>query len=207
MKLVVFGAGGQAREVCWYLEASGHKCIAQLVAAVSDIPADADSVFSEDWLPDHIHEVEGFVLGVGSPDARLRIAEKIRTAFPRVPWPPIVHPSAVMDRSTTKLNDGVMVGAGAILTVNVTLAEMAMVNFGATVGHDTHVGRSAVINPGASVAGGVRVGDQALIGAGAVVLQYLSIGRRAVVGAGAVVTRDVADGITVVGAPARPTTA
>jgi acetyltransferase-like isoleucine patch superfamily enzyme len=50
----------------------------------------------------------------------------------------------------------------------------------------------------------VRVGDDTLIGAGAVVTPGISIGRDAVIGAGAVVVRDVPDGVTVVGNPARP---
>jgi acetyltransferase-like isoleucine patch superfamily enzyme len=41
------------------------------------------------------------------------------------------------------------------------------------------------------------------VGAGAVILPGVRIGRRAVVGAGAVVTKDVPDGATVVGNPAR----
>ena len=44
---------------------------------------------------------------------------------------------------------------------------------------------------------------RAAVGTGAVILPGLTIGVEAVVGAGAVVTRDVADGTTVVGNPAR----
>lgn len=44
----------------------------------------------------------------------------------------------------------------------------------------------------------------ASIGAGAVILCGITVGERAVVGAGSVVTRDVPDGTTVVGNPARP---
>src|SRR5580765_1149448 len=43
----------------------------------------------------------------------------------------------------------------------------------------------------------------ASIGSGATILCGVTIGERAIVGAGAVVTRDVADGATVVGNPAR----
>jgi UDP-2-acetamido-3-amino-2,3-dideoxy-glucuronate N-acetyltransferase len=48
----------------------------------------------------------------------------------------------------------------------------------------------------------VRAG--AAIGSGALILGGVTIGREATVGAGAVVTADVADGMTVVGVPARP---
>jgi acetyltransferase-like isoleucine patch superfamily enzyme len=48
-----------------------------------------------------------------------------------------------------------------------------------------------------------RVKRGASIGSGAVVLCGVTIGENAMVGAGAVVTRDVADGATVAGVPAR----
>jgi acetyltransferase-like isoleucine patch superfamily enzyme len=51
---------------------------------------------------------------------------------------------------------------------------------------------------------GPRIEPGAVIGAGATLLPGVRIGARAVVGAGAVVTRDVADGVTVMGVPARP---
>lgn len=46
--------------------------------------------------------------------------------------------------------------------------------------------------------------DDAVIGAGVVLLPGVRIGKRAFVGAGAVVTKNVADGETVAGLPARP---
>jgi len=48
-----------------------------------------------------------------------------------------------------------------------------------------------------------RVKRGASIGSGAVILCGVTIGERAMVGAGAVVTRDVPDGATVAGVPAR----
>jgi acetyltransferase-like isoleucine patch superfamily enzyme len=45
---------------------------------------------------------------------------------------------------------------------------------------------------------------RAALGTGAVILPGVTIGAGAIVGAGAVVTKDVADGATVVGNPARP---
>jgi UDP-2-acetamido-3-amino-2,3-dideoxy-glucuronate N-acetyltransferase len=49
-----------------------------------------------------------------------------------------------------------------------------------------------------------RIGRGASVGAGAVILPGVTIGAGAMVGAGAVVTRNVNDGETVVGNPAKP---
>ena len=50
----------------------------------------------------------------------------------------------------------------------------------------------------------VWIGNDAWIGGGAIILPGVTIGDGAVIGAGSVVTRDVAEGQTVMGNPARP---
>src|SRR6187200_1410717 len=50
----------------------------------------------------------------------------------------------------------------------------------------------------------VAIGDDVWVGGGAIILPGVTIGSRAVIGAGSVVTRDVGEGQTVTGNPARP---
>jgi acetyltransferase-like isoleucine patch superfamily enzyme len=54
-----------------------------------------------------------------------------------------------------------------------------------------------------AMGGGVQIGDGAFVGLGAVVYPNVRIGRGSRVGLGSVVLRDVADGETVSGSPAR----
>ncbi|MTI03493.1 sugar O-acetyltransferase [Roseibium sp. RKSG952] len=59
---------------------------------------------------------------------------------------------------------------------------------------------------GLEIALPVTIGQSVWVGGGAIILPGVTIGDNATIGAGSVVTKDIADGVTVVGNPARPIT-
>lgn len=155
------------------------------------------------WLERNRSKIDAITIGIGTPAARLRVASEIEALLSDKEHPPLVHPTAILDRGSATIEKGVLVCAGVVATVNITLRAFALCNFGCTLGHETVVGRGAVINPGANISGGVVLGDGVQVSTGAQVLQYLKVGEGATVGAGAVVTKDVPPGVTVVGIPAK----
>jgi sugar O-acyltransferase (sialic acid O-acetyltransferase NeuD family) len=210
-RIVIVGAGGQARDTAWLLSelstsGAGFELAGFLVSDLSKL-SERDSrhqVLGDfSWLERHATSIDGLVLGIGNPQVRVALATELAAAYPRLIWPSLVHPSAIYDRASAKLGRGVMVAAGVTGSVNLELDDFALVNIAVTLGHEARIGSGSVVNHGASISGGVHVGREVLVGTGARILQYLSVGDRARVGAGAVVTRDVAGGVTVVGVPAR----
>jgi sugar O-acyltransferase (sialic acid O-acetyltransferase NeuD family) len=141
-----------------------------------------------------------YIIGIGSPHDRKRIDTVLSAkGFTAAT---IVHPSAVVG-SFVDLGPGCYIAAGAVLTTDISAGRHVHVNVTSSVSHDCVIGDYSIINPGSHLAGGVSFGEGVDVGVGANFLPKVSVGAWSVVGAGATVIRNVRDGVTVAGVPAR----
>ena len=206
-RFLIWGGGGHGKVVADLIRTAGGE-----VAGFIDRDAAKVGKVVEPGGATVLHEEEAFVrlvtgradaadhrfaLGIG--DNRLRLAVMERVGPER--FSALVHPTATLSPSCS-VEAGAVVFAKAVVNAASAIGAGAIVNSGAIVEHDCEIGPGAHVSPAAVLTGGVRVGRRAWIGAGAVVLPGLRIGADALVGAGAVVTRDVPDGVKVVGNPA-----
>ena len=142
-----------------------------------------------------------YFVAVGDNRLRRIISERLdalATASPAA-----IHPSAYLGFGVG-VDELSLVAAGALVQPLAQIGRGAIVNTGAVVEHECRLGDFTHVGPNATLAGNVRVGGGSFVGAGAVVLPNVTIGRGAVLGAGAVLTKDIPDGGTWVGNPARP---
>jgi sugar O-acyltransferase (sialic acid O-acetyltransferase NeuD family) len=211
-KIAIIGAGGLAREVAWLLRDINRAniCYELLGYIVSDMAQLGEHDSSEQvlgdygWIEQNLRNVDSITIGIGTPSARKKVASEIQQRFPKLEWPPLIHPTAQFDCRSSQIGRGVILCAGVIGTVNLVLEPFSLVNLACTIGHEARIGQYGVLNPTVNISGGVDLGEEVLVGTGAQILQYVRIGDNATVGAGAVVTEDVPAGETVVGIPAKP---
>lgn len=206
LPMILLGSGGHARVLLDVLRLRGRRVLFAVDAdaathgrSVAGIVVRGGDDLVQEYAPDQVLLVHG-VGSVRQCESRCQLFERMKSrgyGFAR-----IVHPSAVI-ASSTVLGEGVQILAGAVVQPDCRLDENVIVNTNASVDHDGWIGRHAHVGPGATLCGGVVVGERSHVGTGATIVQGRTIGARALIGAGAVVLRDVPDGATAYGVPAR----
>lgn len=210
--VLIYGAGGFAREVAWLVE--------QCAAAGRAL---APVAFIDDNATNHGREVNGLpvlgleaaavrfpgaavALGIGAGAVREKLDARLREHGLQALT--LVHPRVEMSRFVA-LGEGTVVCAGSILTTNIRLGRQVQVNLDCTIGHDVVMEDYVTLAPGVHVSGWVVLEKGAYVGTGATIIngtedRPLVVGAGAVIGAGACVTRPVPPGVTAVGMPAKP---
>ncbi|MDR0764678.1 MAG: hypothetical protein LBE65_03700 [Synergistaceae bacterium] len=140
------------------------------------------------------------VMGISDPNIKRGIFDKL-SRNPRISFPSIVHPRAIVSEYAS-LKRGVVIASGCAVSVNAALGFGVFLNVGAIIGHDAKIGDFSSVMPLAAISGNVKIGERCLIRAQSAILQGITVGDGCTVGMGAVVLRDVPDGATVMGNPA-----
>jgi sugar O-acyltransferase (sialic acid O-acetyltransferase NeuD family) len=197
------GATGQAKICRIFLEEQGHS-----VPVVFDLstmvpkPFDCDLFHDPAMIETKARSCDAFLVCIGGQHGNARA--DYSACLIALGLEPIscIHPTAFIGQ-TTKVGLGLQAMPRVVVSELATIEDWVILNTNATVDHECKIGMGVHIMGGASIAGMVEIGAFATIGTNATILPRIKIGKGAFVGAGAVVTRDVPDGITVVGVPAK----
>ena len=203
--MLIVGAKGHAVEVLQCLTDTEQEG----VVFFDDItPSLADSVLGRFPLLRSAAEAQSylintdfrFVLGLGGPDQRRRLAAQCQKWGGQLTS--VIASTAVVS-PFSMVGSGVNIMHHTLVAPTGRLGDGVLLNTGAAVHHDSIVGDYCEISPGVRVLGHCQLGYRCRVGAMAVILPGVIVGDGAIIGAGAVVTHSVAAGTTVVGVPAR----
>ena len=190
----LYGASGHAKVIIDILRKSnqGIEKIFDDNESIKDILS--INVFSTKNIDD-----SELIISIGNNKIRKDISGKLKSNFGKA-----IHPNSIID-PTVKLEEGTVVMAGAIINSSTKIAKHCIINTSASIDHDCILEDFVHISPNATLCGNVNIGEGTHIGAGATIIPGIKIGKWSTIGAGSVVIKDVEDGVTVVGNPARIT--
>jgi len=208
--LIILGTSGHAREMAMlvkqinvihnYWRIQGF--VGERGCPVGKNLGSASIIGDDDWLLAQKFYAD-LVIGVGHPGIRTQLV-KHYVSNGRFSFPNLIHPSVIIDETHISMGIGNTISPGCIFTCDISIGNFNHFNYNSTVGHDVKIGDYNLINPGANISGYAQLADRILVGTGAQILQKLKISSDVTIGAGAVVTRNITDGLTVVGVPANP---
>src|ERR1700760_3587147 len=119
----------------------------------------------------------------------------------------VIRPPFFCDYGTNiRLGDGVFLNFNCVIldVVEVLIGDRTQIGPAVQIYAADHPRDAATRKTGVEFGKPVRIGSDVWIGGGAIILPGVTIGDGAIIGAGSVVTRNVAEGASVMGNPARP---
>lgn len=203
MKIIIFGASGQAKETIDFIE---ENIKGQIVGLINIEPFKSPILGHEflgmDSEIDQIikrHKPTHFFVAIGDPVIRGRIYLAVRQKLQPLS---IFSKRAYVSKYTT-FGEHVIVYPGVVINADVSVGDNVLINSNAAIGHEVKIGNHVNINPGANIAGKVTIGDYSTIGIGASIKEKIVIASGTLVGAGAAVVKNTKPNKIYVGVPAK----
>lgn len=213
MKIVLFGAGGNGKELMPILLENflyQSNCTLEDFLFVESSPQKDNvlgvKVMSEKafFEKDYFEEVL-FHVSIAEPKTRLDLVNKfLSRGYKSID---IISKLASISKNSN-LGIGVSISPFVLISTDVVVGNFSQINYFASISHDVVVGNFVTICPGARINGYINIEDEVFIGAQATIKpgsiqKPRIIGRGAKIGMGAVVLDNVEPFSTVAGNPAR----
>jgi len=140
---------------------------------------------------------------VGQPEIKPDIIEKIKSYSAYVQFPIIINSRSHVSKYAT-LGEGCVV-AHPFNTIcpGVHIGKHVWINERTGIGHDSRIDDYTTVYSGINIGGGTKIGAFCVIGSGVTIRPGVTIGNHVVIGGGTMVTKNVPDGVTVIGNPMR----
>lgn len=204
-KIVVYGAGGQGKNVSLLIEQLGGW---EIVGFLDDDASKKGRIVRGYQILGSIkdafakYDKLNVALAIGNSQVTEKKVKELR-ATGKVSFPNLIHPSVVIDNQNVKMGEGNVINANCVFTTLINIGSYNYFNRCCSVSHDVVIGDYCFVHSGVHLSGESQIGNGVWFGVNSTIVQCLKIGDNALIGAGAVILKDVEDNAIMVGNPAK----
>lgn len=199
-KLVIFGAGGNAKKATDIAISNGFELLGYISQNHQGSIINNYKVLG--YLDEYHNSTElqscYFHIAIGEIFDRHKIFQLMnnnKNLISLISKDAIISKTACIDIGTTINN--------CTILPQVKIGQCCIIDTGAIIEHDSVISDFVNVNPGVILCGNVEVDNYAFIGAGSTVIENIKIGENSIIGAGSVVINDIEPNVVAVGNPAK----
>lgn len=202
MRILIFGAGGQAKETIDLIEDNLKGQIIGLIDKKSSKSIILGyKILGTDSNLDFIikkYKATHFFVAIGDLKIRSKLYESAKRKL---------RPLSIISKKShiskyAEIGEHVIIYPGVVINAGVQIGNNVLINSNVSIGHESKIGNHVDINPGTSVAGKVEIEDSCFIGISASIRENLHIAKNTIIGGGAMVIKDTKPNNTYGGVPA-----
>ncbi len=205
--VVIFGAGGLARELLVQIESSEFFREKYVVIGliVDDEKLLGTKVNGYEIIGDTKFLLEyesrlNVIVALGDVYARNKVVTKLKENS-LISFPNFISEDARVSKFV-KLGEGCIICDFAVATVNIEIGDFVLLGINTVIGHDSKIGDYVSVYPGSTLSGNVEIGSFTELGTGTNVVPKIKVGNHCKVGAGAAVTKNIPNFVLAAGVPA-----
>jgi len=199
--MLVIGAGGQASNVVNLAIALNYSVQGFIHDGKSGQTLFGKPIFAD--LQD-IESVNDYVycMAVGDNYQREKYLEELRSLFPDLVFPALVHPTCSVG-PYSQIGDGSVVMPQTVIGTNSLVGEFCVLGNQSCLGHDSQLADFSSLGPASTLGGDTRLGRRSAVGMGAKVREKVSIGADSILGACSFLNDNLQEAVIAFGTPAK----
>lgn len=207
--IVIIGAGSFGKEVAQLIEEINEdKKTWNLLGYIDETVEKHKTVINNNvvlgdfsWFEKNSPDKIWAVCAIGNPKDKYSLINKA-SAY-NIKYANLIHPDAKTNKFI-EFGSGCIICCNSFISVNTRICDHVSINPGCGIGHDTIIEKYSTLYWNVTLSGNVCIREGCEIGSKAVIIPKRTVGKWSIIGAGAVVVKDLPEGCTAVGVPAKP---
>ena len=151
-------------------------------------------------LAELVQENVAVAWGIAFPKIKATLFEKFENL--NVVYPSFIAKNAWISNQVT-IGQGSIIYPGCSINYESSIGNFVVMNMNCAIGHNATIGDFVSLAPGVNLGGYTQIGNQTELGIGAATKQFIKIGENCVVGGQAMVIKNIEDGLSIKGVPAK----